>query len=120
MKYVKQVLIILGFTAMGEVLARVIPFPIPAAIYGIVLMLIALGTGILKTAHVKETSGFLISVMPVLYVPVCVRILEYWGIISRNLAAILTITVVSTYLVFAVSGLVTQALLKKKGGNGNG
>ena len=78
MKYIKQVLIILGFTGLGEVLAHIIPFPIPAAIYGIVLMLIALGTGILKTGHVKESADFLISIMPVLYVPICVRILEYW------------------------------------------
>ena len=120
MKYIKQVLIILLFTLLGEVLARVIPFPIPAAIYGIVLMLIALGTGILKTAQVKESSDFFISIMPVLYVPVCVRILEYWGVISSNLVAILTVTIVSTYLVFTVSGLVTQWLLNKKGGNGNG
>ena len=119
MKYLKQVLIILAFTAMGEVLSRVIPFPIPAAIYGIVLMLIALGTGLLKTGHVKESADFLISIMPVLYVPICVRILEYWGILSQNVAAILTITVVSTLLVFAVSGLVTQVLVRRKGGNGH-
>lgn len=120
MKYIKQVLIILGFTGLGEVLAHIIPFPIPAAIYGIVLMLIALGTGILKTGHVKESADFLISIMPVLYVPICVRILEYWGILSQNVAAILTITVVSTFLVFAVSGLVTQALIRRKEGKSNG
>lgn len=120
MKYLMQVLIILGFTAMGEVLAYLIPFPIPAAIYGIVLMLIALGTGLLKTVHVKEASSFLISIMPILYVPACVRILEYWGVISQNITAIVTITVVSTFLVFAVSALVTQRLLKKKGGKCHG
>lgn len=115
MKYVKQVLIILGFTFLGEILARVIPLPIPAAIYGIVLMLAALGTGILKTGQVKETSHFLISIMPVLYIPVNVRILEYWNVISHNAAAIITVTVVSTYLVFGVSGLVAQYFIKKKG-----
>lgn len=120
MKYVKQVLIILGFTALGEVLAWLIPFPIPAAIYGIVLMLIALGTGILKTRQVKESSGFMISIMPVLYVPACVRILEYWGVITQNIAAILTITLVSTFLVFIVGALVTQWLLKRKEGKSNG
>ena len=120
MKYIKQVLIILGFTGLGEVLAHIIPFPIPAAIYGLVLMLIALGTGILKTGHVKESADFLISIMPVLYVPICVRILEYWGILSQNVAAILTITVVSTFLVFAVSGLVTQALIRRKEGKSTG
>ena len=53
MKYVKQVLIILAFTGLGELLAAIIPFSIPAAIYDIVLMLIALGTGILKPSHIN-------------------------------------------------------------------
>ena len=119
MNFLKQILIILAFTALGEVLAYVIPFPIPAAIYGIVLMLIALSTGILKPGQVKEASRFLISIMPVLYVPACVRILEYWGVISKNITAIVTVIVVSTFLVFAVSGLVTQRLIKK-GGKDNG
>ena len=119
MKYLKQVLIILAFTALGELLSYLIPFPIPAAIYGIVLLLIALSTGLLKTEQVKDASGFFISIMPVLYVPACVRILEYWGMISKNLTAIITITVVSTFLVFAVSALVTKCFTKKKEGTGH-
>ena len=82
-------------------------------------MLIALGTGILKTGHVKESADFLISIMPVLYVPACVRILEYWGVISQNIAGILTVVIVSTFLVFAVSALVTQRIMQK-GGKDNG
>ena len=105
---------VLGFTFLGEVLCYVIPFPIPAAIYGLVLLLIALCTGLLKLSQVKDASNFLISVMPILYIPACVRILEYWGVISKNLTAIITITVVSTFLVFAVSSLVTQRLMKRK------
>ena len=120
MKYIKQILIILVFTGLGEVLAYLIPLPIPAAIYGIILMFTALATGILKVSQVKETSQFLISIMTVLFVPVCVKILEYWGIISRNLAAIFIILTVSTFLVFALSALVTQWLLKRKGGKRNG
>ena len=114
MKYIPQVLLILLFTFLGEVLAYVIPFPIPAAIYGIILLLIALGTGILKVEKVKDVSQFFISIMPILYVPLCARILEYWGVISKNVVAILTIIVLSTFVVFAVSGLVTQLFLKKK------
>ena len=120
MKYMKQLLIILGFTGLGEALARLIPLPIPAAIYGIVLMLIALGSGILKTSMVKEVSSFLTGIMPILFVPPAVRILEYWGIVGPNLAAIAIIAVSTTFLVFAVSGLVTQWVMKKKGGKENG
>ena len=115
MKYMKQFLIILAFTGLGEALAYLIPLPVPAAIYGLVLLLLSLGTGILKTEQVKDCADFLISIMPILYVPICVKILEYWGVISQNAAAIVSITVVSTFLVFAVSGLVTQSIMKKKG-----
>ena len=116
MKYLKQLLIILAFTGLGEILSRLIPFPIPAAIYGIVLMLIALGTGLLKPEHVKDVSSFLIGIMPVLFVPPSVRILEYWGIIGPNVAAIVIIAVSTTFLVFAVSGIVTQWIIRRKGG----
>ena len=120
MKYLKQILIILVFTMLGELLAYVIPFPIPAAIYGIVLMLIALSTGIVTPDKVKEVSSFLTGIMPILFVPPAVRILEYWGIIGPNLAAIAIIAVATTFLVFAVSALVTQQIMKKKGGKDNG
>ena len=114
MKYLKQLLTILAFTGLGELLAVLIPFSIPAAIYGLVLMLIALGTGLLKPDHVKETSAFLISIMPVLFVPPAVRILEYWGIVGPDLAPILIISLSTTFLVFAASGLVTQRVIRKK------
>lgn len=120
MKYLKQTLIVLAFTGLGELLAALIPFPIPAAIYGIVLLLIALSTGLVKPGQVKEVSGFLISIMPVLFVPPAVRILEYWGIIGSSVAAIVIISVLTTFLVFAVSGLVTQWVMKRKGGKNNG
>lgn len=115
MKYITQILYILLFSCLGEFLQTIIPLPIPAAIYGLVLLLIALSTGILKAKQVQDAADWLISIMPVLYVPICVRILEYWGVISQNAAAIISITVVSTFLVFAVSGLVTQWLMKTGG-----
>ena len=113
MKYITQLLYILLFSGLGELLENVIPLPIPAAIYGLVLLLIALISGILKTEQVQDAANWLISIMPVLYVPICVKILEYWGVISQNAAAIITIIAVSTFLVLGVSGLVTQWLIKR-------
>ena len=114
MKYLRQALCILAFTLAGELLAALIPLPIPAAIYGMVLLLIALLTGLLKEKHIADTANFLISIMPAFFVAPSVRLLEYWGLIAPHVAAILTISVTSTLLVFAVAGLVTQALLKRK------
>ena len=115
MKHIKQLLIILAFTLLGEALTYLLPLPIPAAIYGLVLMFISLCTGLLKPHHIDETARFLLQVMSILFVAPTVNILANWGLIAPKLVPIAVIVVVSTVVVFSVSGLVTQALLKKGG-----
>ena len=56
MKFIKQFSIILLITFLGELLHILIPLPIPASVYGLVLMLIALRSGLVKVEHVKETA----------------------------------------------------------------
>ena len=53
MKYLKQFGMILFISFLGEILRAVIPLPIPASIYGLVLMLTALLTGILPLEKVR-------------------------------------------------------------------
>lgn len=116
MKYVKQLLIILAFSLVGEILAAVIPLPIPAAIYGFVLLFAALCTGLLKAESVSDTAQFFISIMPLFFVAPTVNLLNYWGVISPVVVPICVIFSVSTVIVFAAAGLVTQWLRKKGGG----
>lgn len=118
MKYIKQVLIILAFSLLGEALQALIPLPIPAAIYGLVLLFVALCTGLLKPEHIADTADFMIGIMPLLFVAPAVKIMAYWGIIKENWIPICAIIVVSTFVVFAVSGLVTKWL--RKGGKQDG
>ena len=114
MKYLTQFFWILLFCALGEVLAAVIPFPIPAAIYGLVLLFLALSFKIIRLEQVSDTAKFLIRVMGVFFVSPVVNILAYWGVIAPNLGAICVIILVTTVLVFVISGLVTKALLGKE------
>lgn len=119
MKYIKQLLIILAFTLSGEVLAKVIPFPIPAAIYGFVLLFLALCTGALKKEHIDQTAKLLIACLGLFFVAPAVNILTYWNVIQPALVPICVIVLSSTFVVFTVAGLVTQAL-HRKGGEENG
>lgn len=114
MKYIKQFLIILAFCILGEVLAAVIPFPIPASIYGFVLLFIALCAGLLKPEHIAETAQFLLSIIGVFFVAPAVNILAYYDVIAPALVPVLIIVVSSTVVVFGVSGLVTQWLRRKE------
>ena len=119
MKYIKQFLIIITVSFIGEILNRLIPLPIPASIYGIILMFLALELKIIPLDSVKETGKFLIEIMPIMFVPAAVGLLTSWEILRPSWVEYLVITVVTTFVVMAVSGWVTQALmrLKKKGEN---
>ncbi|MCR5776247.1 MAG: CidA/LrgA family protein [Lachnospiraceae bacterium] len=112
MKYLKQFGIILAISFAGELLNKILPLPIPASIYGLVILFALLHFGILKVDHVKETSTFLIEIMPLMFIPAAVGLLESWGIIKYNVVPYIVMTVVSTIVVMAVSGIVTQLVSK--------
>ena len=61
----------MGFTVVGEALQRLMPLPIPAAVYGMALLFAALCAGLVKVEQVKEVGGFLTSILPLLFVRSC-------------------------------------------------
>lgn len=113
MKYLKQFMVILAFSFLGEVLHQVLPLPIPASVYGLVFMLAALMTGVLKLHQVKETSAFLIEIMPVMFIPAAAGLIDSWGILQPVIIPLGVITVVTTVFVMVVTGLVTQEIIRK-------
>lgn len=119
MKYLTQFVIIMGFTLLGEALQRLIPLPIPASAYGLLLLFAALCLKLVKLEQVKETAGFLTSILPILFVSPAVGIVEDWALIREDLLAILILLVASTVLTFGIAGRTAQAFLKK-GGDSNG
>ena len=112
MKFLRQFLLIILFSLIGELLHALIPLPIPASIYGLVLLFAALMTGLVKLSHVKETAKFLIEIMPIMFVPAGVGLMESWGEFQAMLVPILVILIVSTVLVMGVSGQVTQTIIR--------
>ena len=116
MEYLLQLLIILGFTFAGEALNRLIPLPVPAAVYGLVLLFLALSTGLVKVEKIKTVGNWLIGIMGIFFVAPVVNLLDSWAGIKEALLPVLLIVVVSTMAVFGVAGLVTQ-WLRRKGGS---
>ncbi|MGN0602843.1 MAG: CidA/LrgA family protein [Oscillospiraceae bacterium] len=112
MKYLKQFGIIIAVSFIGEILNAVLPLPIPAGIYGIVLLFILLETKLVPLSAVKETGNFLIDIMPVMLVPAAVELMDYWGIVKPQILKYIIATVVSTVVVMIVSGLVTQGIIR--------
>ena len=121
MKHLQQFLIIIVISFVGEVLHALIPLPIPASIYGLVLMLICLITRLIPEQKVAAVSDFLIGIMPVMFIPSAVGLMGYWESVKPILLALIVITAVVNVVVFAISGRVTQAVIrienKKKAGD---
>ena len=117
MKYVKQFLIIITISFIGELCNKLIPLPIPASIYGLVILFVALMTGIIKLEHVKETGKFLIEIMPLMFIPAAVGLLDSWNVLKPIWLPVVAITLITTVLVMAVTGRVTQFVIRqnKKG-----
>ena len=113
MKYVFQFARIMGFCLAGELLHRVLPLPIPAGIYGLVLLAAALLTGVVKLEQVKQTGDFLSSLFPLLFIPTVAGVMEQWELIAGNLIPILIALIPVTWAVMAVAGKVTQSIMDR-------
>lgn len=107
-KYIFQFARITAFCLAGEILAAVLPLPIPASVYGLLLMVVALKTGLLKLEQVRETGLFLTGIFPLLFVPAAAGVMELGSqLIDLLLPAVLAIVPI-TALVMAVTGMVAQ------------
>ena len=112
MKFIKQFGIILAISFIGEIMNYLIPLPVPASIYGLVLMLLCLHFGIVHIESVKDSGKFLIEIMPLMFIPAAVGLIESWKTIGSKIGTYLIITVLSTIFVMIVAGHTTQAFIR--------
>ncbi len=113
MKLLKQFGIILAITFAGEILRAILPLPIPVSIYGLLLLLFLLSTHILPLSAVQDAGKFLIEIMPVLFVPAAVGLLDHWQALQAILLPLSVITVLTTIFVMGITGRVTQGVLRR-------
>lgn len=109
-------MIILIISCIGELLNFFIPLPIPGSIYGMILLFILLCCGVVKLSQIKETGNFLIDIMPMLFIPSAVGIVSQLDQLKSIWIQIIIITIVTTFIVMGVTGLVTQAIIRMKKG----
>ena len=113
-KYIKQICIILSICLIAELMEYLIPLPIAASIYGLVLMLIALVTKIVPLKEVEGVADFLTENMAIMFIPPTVGIMASIEEMKAMLVPLVVISVVSTLLIMTVTGRVTQAILRRK------
>jgi holin-like protein len=102
-KIICQIAIIFTICWISQIVEAILPFPFPASVIGMVLLLILLLVRALKVDHIREKSDFLLSNMAFFFIPAGVSIINYFDILASNLIPLLVICLVSTLLTFAVT-----------------
>lgn len=113
-KYIKQICIILVICLIAEIMEYLIPLPIAASMYGLILMLIALSTKIIPLKSVENVSDFLTDNLSIMFIPPTVGIMASVEEIKQMFVPLVVISVVSTLLIMAVTGRVAQAIIRRK------
>lgn len=114
MKYLHQLAIIFGVTFLGEAIHAIVPLPIPAGIYGLLILLMLLQLGVVKLEWVQPVGNLLLDLMPVMFLPAAVGLIEVWVDLSQILIPILLITFLVNIIVLIVTGRVTEFILKRE------
>lgn len=112
MQVFAQIALLFAICVAAEGIAAILPFTFPSSVLGMLILLALLLCRVLKPRHLEQTSGFFLNNMTFFFVPTCVGILKYTDVLFGNFWAIVLISILTTPLVFFVTGHVVQATMK--------
>lgn len=105
--------ILLMFQFLGELLTWALRLPVPGNVVGMVLFFLGLRTGLVPLRAVERVADGLLAVLALLFVPPGVGLVLYLDLLQAEWLPIAAGTVISTYLVLAVTGLSAQHGLRR-------
>ncbi|MCI6988836.1 MAG: CidA/LrgA family protein [Campylobacter sp.] len=112
MKYLEQISIIFGISFIAELMAYFIPINMPGSIYGLVLMFLGLYFRVIKVSQVRNVSSFFIEIMPIIFIPAGVGLMDNYAPLLKNIIPISVIVLVSTVAIMVVSAHIVQQIYK--------
>lgn len=111
MKILTQLALIGGLCLVGEVISAISPFPIPATIVALLLLFVLLKCSVLKLSWVEDTGNLLLKNMTFFFVPVGVKLMNYFDLIKDVWLLLLLLTMVVTVLTFLVTAYTVKGVL---------
>ena len=112
MKILMQLAIILFICLLGEGIAAVLPFPFPASVISMLLVLALLLWGPLKVYHIQKQTDFLLDNMGFFFVPPAVAIIGYLDSMEGRIMVILFICIITVFTTFAVTAWTVQGVMQ--------
>ncbi len=112
MKYIYQIGIISAVSFVAELFYIFLPLPVPASVYGLLLMLILLMTKAVKVEQVADVADWLLKIMPILFIAPTVGLINSVDAIKGQILPLIVMCICSTVGVMAVTSVTAQALIR--------
>ena len=117
MKYLHEAAIIAAVTFVSEIIKYVVPLPVPASIYGLIILFLLLKSGALKLERIEHVGGLLLDLMPLLLVPAYVSFITVLDNVQTMLLPVLIMGFLGTVAVMLVTGRVSQFFIRRRKGH---
>ena len=112
MKLIRQLGLLALILFVSEGAVQLFSLPIPANVLGMVLLFVLLCTGVVKEDATRETAAFSYQNMAFFLVPVACGLLVEAGQLGGSALAFILIALVSTVVVYLVTGRAVLLLQK--------
>lgn len=117
MDKLKQLGIIFGITFLAELLYRLLGLPVPASVYGLLLLFLALQFRIIELKKIEGAGNFLLVVMPLLFIAPGVNLINIFGEVKAILWQALVLIFISTIVVTVITGKIADYVLYREARN---
>lgn len=120
MKIFGELVIIFSLCLAGIWIAGLLPFAFPSNVIAMVLLFALLMFGVVKPAHIQDTSNFLLKNMAFLFLPSTVGIVEHFDLLESSLLPFLAVCIITTLLTFLATAYTAKGALalQKRYGEG--
>lgn len=110
-----QCAVLFAFLAIGEFIVWATGIPVPSSIIGMILLAASLKAGIIRLMWVDKVADFLVANLGFFFVPAGVGLMRCMGLISEQWLPIVGASVLSTFIIIAVTGWVHQIVRRSFG-----
>lgn len=111
--FFQQALTLAVILFISNIIEAVMPIPMPTSVIGLVLLFIALCTGIVKLEQVESVGTALTNNISFLFVPAGISVINSLPILSKSPILIILLIIISTIFLLVCTGYASQLLVTK-------
>lgn len=111
-----HIIILYVFSYIGTWIKDLFNLSVPGSVVGLILLFILLMSNIIKVEWIEQGAQFLISNLVFFFIPATAGVMNYFELFKGKGILLIIVVLISTIIVMATSGLVSQFLAKDKVG----